>query len=224
VQRHTTEVAKQTEWRKCGRYVFGEGAPRVPTRVHGFCLLKAPRFVFPFFLQFFLFHAFLFLLSDADASTNAEQSWLRAQNIPDHQNSFFSRHAHATVPFTTMHEEIAAATEFLTSVLVKHNPLPESALLQFKSQVRVDLETRFAGHWYPGMPNKGSAYRCLQSGCGRIDPLLLGALTKCQLSTPDHFRSLTIWIDPGEVSLRLLFRLNSIDANQFCTHFVFDGS
>lgn len=103
-----------------------------------------------------------------------------------------------------MHLEIQVALNFLISFL--YNKLPRRRVNQFGEELEAALKIKFAAHWYPGQPAKGSAYRCLKTTTP-LDPVYEVAARNCglQLSDIQTFlpAEMCIWIDPGEVSYRM---------------------
>lgn len=103
-----------------------------------------------------------------------------------------------------MHVEIQVALNFLISFL--YNKLPRRRVNQFGEELEAALKAKFAGHWYPEAPAKGSAYRCLKTA-NPLDPVFEIAARNCGLELIDIQEylpsELTIWVEPGEVSYRM---------------------
>ena len=103
-----------------------------------------------------------------------------------------------------MHLEIQVALHFLISFL--YNKLPRRRVNQFGEELEAALKVKFATHWYPTHPAKGSAYRCVKT-TNPLDPVFELAAHNCGLQLADiqaYLPSeLCIWIDPGEVSYRM---------------------
>ena len=103
-----------------------------------------------------------------------------------------------------MHVEIQVALNFLISFL--YNKLPRRRVNQFGEELEQALKAKFAGHWYPNQPAKGSAYRCLKTQ-NPLDPVFEIAARNCGLELSDVQEylpaELTIWVEPGEVSYRM---------------------
>lgn len=103
-----------------------------------------------------------------------------------------------------MHVEIQVALNFLISFL--YNKLPRRRVNQFGEELEIALKAKFAGHWYPNQPAKGSAYRCLKTA-NPLDPVFEIAARNCGLELADVQEylpsELTIWVEPGEVSYRM---------------------
>jgi hypothetical protein len=63
------------------------------------------------------------------------------------------------------------------------------------------LSRRFSGHWHPAHPWRGQGHRALRWGADHRDPLLTGALNHAKIASAKLPRELTMWIDPGDVSV-----------------------
>ena len=106
-----------------------------------------------------------------------------------------------------MKEEIQIGVEFLRQFLAKYgNRLTRVQIDEFAGRLAVTLHSRYVNHWYEGAPLRGQAFRCLRVKLAEayVDPVLeqllaCMALTLGQLGLPNDF---TLWIDPGEVSVR----------------------
>ncbi|KAK4705539.1 protein Tob/BTG, partial [Phenoliferia sp. Uapishka_3] len=109
-----------------------------------------------------------------------------------------------------MDSELAAATSFLSSYL----PLPSQA--PFSIALHSHLASRYANHWHPSDPERGSAFRTLIRNGDRIDDSVVRATTDARVSRDVLESSLggrlgkvalgerwTLWVDPGCVSLRV---------------------
>jgi protein Tob/BTG len=120
-----------------------------------------------------------------------------------------------------MHLEIQLALNYLLQNL--YNKLPRRRVNLFGEELSNQLKLKYTHHWYPGNPNKGSAYRCLKTP---TDPIISSAADAVNVPLKDIIEHLPedlwIWIDPGEVSyrvggggtLRVLWRGNS-DGNNW---------
>lgn len=106
-----------------------------------------------------------------------------------------------------MKDEIREGVEFLRQFLTKYgNQLTQSQIDLFAVKLTKMLEERYVNHWYVEQPLKGQAFRCLRIKRieNYIDPVLERLLNEMnlhlnQLGLPNDF---TLWIDPGEVSVR----------------------
>ena len=106
-----------------------------------------------------------------------------------------------------MKEEIKEGVEFLRQFLIKYgNGLSSLEIDLFAVKLTDLLLERYSNHWYETQPLKGQAFRCLRLKRAEnyIDPVLDKLLKTMklninQLGLPNDF---TLWIDPGEVSVR----------------------
>lgn len=105
-----------------------------------------------------------------------------------------------------MKEEINAGVKFLRDFLARYGQLTQLQIEQFASKLTRLLLSRYANHWYEAAPLKGQAYRCLRLRRSEnyIDPVLEQILRECGLSLSQLglTNDFTLWIDPGEVSVR----------------------
>lgn len=103
-----------------------------------------------------------------------------------------------------MHVEIKVAQNFVLNFL--YNKLPRRRVNLFGEELDSALRDKFADHWYPDKPFKGSAFRCLKI-TDPADPVLNRAARESGNPIPDITDNLptdlAIWIDPGEVSYRI---------------------
>ncbi|KAK5859147.1 hypothetical protein PBY51_003234 [Eleginops maclovinus] len=104
-----------------------------------------------------------------------------------------------------MRREIAAVVFFLKRLVIKGGKLEKHKIDLFVERLTVALQEKFKGHWYPGNPSKGQAYRCIR--VNRVhgqDPELLRACQESAVQYSDLAlsRELTLWVDPGEVCCR----------------------
>ena len=103
-----------------------------------------------------------------------------------------------------MHVEIKVAQSFVLNFLF--NKLPRRRVNLFGEELESALVDKFQDHWYPDMPFKGSAYRCLRV-TDPNDPVLNRAARESGNPVSDIIENLpadlAIWIDPGEVSYRI---------------------
>lgn len=105
-----------------------------------------------------------------------------------------------------MKEEIEAGVKFLREFLAKYGQLTGLQIEQFVTKLTRLLNERYANHWYESQPLKGQAFRCLRlkRADNYIDPALEQILRECGLSLNQLglTNDFTLWIDPGEVSVR----------------------
>jgi len=105
-----------------------------------------------------------------------------------------------------MQKEIDSAVQFICGLLQARR-LSLSLVETFRIVLCEVMNGRYAGHWFPDKPCKGSAYRCMRINDQNLDPLILKAglgtgLTESQLLQllPSQ---LTVWVDPEEVAYRI---------------------
>ena len=100
--------------------------------------------------------------------------------------------------------EIKVAQNFVLNFL--YNKLPRRRVNLFGEELELALVDKFADHWYPDKPFKGSAFRCLRV-TDPNDPVLNRASRESGNPVSDIIENLpadlAIWIDPGEVSYRI---------------------
>lgn len=105
-----------------------------------------------------------------------------------------------------MKEEINSGVQFLREFLAKYGQLTALQINQFSHKLTRLLHERYANHWYVTQPMKGQAFRCirLKQVENYIDPVLEQILRECGLSLSQLglTNDFTLWIDPGEVSVR----------------------
>lgn len=103
-----------------------------------------------------------------------------------------------------MHVEVSVALNFVISYL--YNKLPRRRVNIFGEELEKCLTEKFAGHWYPEKPYRGSAYRCIKTG-SPIDPVFERASRESGVAIQDVLENLpqdlAVWVDPGEVSYRV---------------------
>ncbi|EEZ99582.2 protein BTG1 [Tribolium castaneum] len=105
-----------------------------------------------------------------------------------------------------MKEEILAAVMFFIRFIEKSDKFPQDQIENFKKHLTELLMERFEKHWFPELPTKGQAYRCIRiNGVSPIDLTLERAASKCGSSYSDLRlpTELTVWVDPSEVCYRL---------------------
>ncbi|KAJ3661434.1 hypothetical protein Zmor_005829 [Zophobas morio] len=105
-----------------------------------------------------------------------------------------------------MKEEILAAVMFFIRFIEKSDKFPQDQIENFKKHLTELLMERFEKHWFPELPTRGQAYRCIRiNGISPIDLTLERAASKCGSSYHDLRlpTELTVWVDPSEVCYRL---------------------
>uniref|UniRef100_A0A915L4Y5 Anti-proliferative protein domain-containing protein n=1 Tax=Romanomermis culicivorax TaxID=13658 RepID=A0A915L4Y5_ROMCU len=104
---------------------------------------------------------------------------------------------------TIMSVEIDTAVQFLSCLLAKYGRSAD--IDRFQLALTDAMVRHYDGHWYPTDPLKGSGYRCIRVN-GVIHPLLTEAARICKLPVKEMRQAfpseLTIWVDPGDVSVR----------------------
>lgn len=108
-----------------------------------------------------------------------------------------------------MKEEIAAAVFFVARLAKRHGSLDAESREEFAAALTSALFDTYKTHWYPHTPVKGQAYRCLRMNRAQLrDPVLERACLRSAVCYEDLGlpQEMTIWVDPGEVSCRLLRR------------------
>lgn len=109
-------------------------------------------------------------------------------------------------------QEIDAVCDCIEKIILfKLKDEHASAIKAITDDLKEKLTSRFSNHWFPETPDRGSAFRCIQSTPQRIDPLLHSSLKKhlnptmlktVLLNLPGQ-GDFTIFIDPNDVSLRV---------------------
>ncbi|GAA5984282.1 hypothetical protein JCM11641_005901 [Rhodosporidiobolus odoratus] len=109
-----------------------------------------------------------------------------------------------------MDSEVAAASSFLASYL------PSTVDDTFSRRLSTALAQRYADHWYPADPERGSACRALIRNSAQLDSFILAAAAEVGITEAVLLKALegresrvtlgdqwTLWVDPGCVSLRV---------------------
>lgn len=108
-----------------------------------------------------------------------------------------------------MLKEIEKAVEIFHSIAfgTKHNAnkLPEDKLAVFVSVLTELLTVRYEKNWFPENPERGSGYRCIRVNTQSIDPTIVESLKRAKIDLVKGLISteVTIWVDPGVVSVRI---------------------
>ncbi|XP_042538645.1 protein BTG4 [Dipodomys spectabilis] len=103
-----------------------------------------------------------------------------------------------------MRDEIATAVFFVTRLVKKHEKLSKQQMEVFAEKLMTVLFEKYRGHWYPGCPSKGQAFRCIRINNPNKEPLLERACAESNVSF-SHLglpKEMTIWVDPFEVCCR----------------------
>ncbi|XP_044138580.1 protein BTG3-like isoform X2 [Bufo gargarizans] len=101
-----------------------------------------------------------------------------------------------------MHLEIKAAVNFLVKILGLKKTMKPHELDALGKHLVCILCDKYQGHWYPDMPARGQAFRCIRINPWQYaDESLLQACARCgieytRLPLPEE---ITLWIDPFDV-------------------------
>lgn len=115
---------------------------------------------------------------------------------------------HGVCPGLAAAPELTACASFIGRCLARAAALPEDVAARAAMQLRDGLARRYAGHWHPAVPLLGSGFRCLEFAPSRPDPLFMEALAGAGVpagaiaGVAAKLGMLTLWVDPGEVSMR----------------------
>uniref|UniRef100_A0A0B7A853 Anti-proliferative protein domain-containing protein n=1 Tax=Arion vulgaris TaxID=1028688 RepID=A0A0B7A853_9EUPU len=108
-----------------------------------------------------------------------------------------------------MLKEIQKAVEVFHRIAfgTKNNvgKFPESKLAAFITVLTELLTVRYEKNWYPENPDRASGYRCIRVNNQSVDPTIVESLKRAKVElTKGLIRTeLTIWVDPGVVSVRI---------------------
>eukprot|EP00050_Salpingoeca_kvevrii_P002839 m.204681 g.204681 ORF g.204681 m.204681 type:complete len:194 (+) comp10698_c6_seq1:86-667(+) len=99
--------------------------------------------------------------------------------------------------------EVHTAAAFVANLLKSYADAETRE--RFTGALVAELQTRFAGHWYPESPLRGSGLRCIQSVRGGVDPSVAEAALRAGIAgIADLLPSeLYVWIDPASVAYRI---------------------
>ncbi|KAI8771555.1 protein BTG3 [Biomphalaria glabrata] len=83
--------------------------------------------------------------------------------------------------------------------------ISESKLASFVAVLTELLLARYQNNWFPENPERGSGFRCIRVNTQSIDPTILECLKRSKVGIPKSLShtELTIWVDPGVVSVRI---------------------
>lgn len=86
-----------------------------------------------------------------------------------------------------------------------HKYISESKLANFITILTELLFNRYEKNWYPENPDRGSGYRCIRVNTQCIDPTIKESMKRASINLPGELMAseLTIWVDPGVVSVRI---------------------
>lgn len=108
-----------------------------------------------------------------------------------------------------MRKEIDKAVEIFHRIALKsrlsgYDKVSDLQLNAFVSVLTELLLNRYKNNWYPMSPNRGSGYRCLRINGQCIDPTVVEGLKRAGISVKNiNGTELTVWVDPGVVSVRI---------------------
>ncbi|XP_015345539.1 protein BTG4 [Marmota monax] len=103
-----------------------------------------------------------------------------------------------------MRDEIAVAVFFVTRLVKEHEKLSKQQIEKFAEKLMIILFETYRGHWHPGCPSKGQAFRCIRINNQNKDPILERACAESNVNF-SHLglpKELTLWVDPFEVCCR----------------------
>jgi BTG family len=75
--------------------------------------------------------------------------------------------------------------------------------LEFRQNLRSLMLKRFAGHWHPERPDRGSGYRAILSDNVQVDSILLEALAMCEPWLERHRPSAKHSVNPHALARHL---------------------
>lgn len=101
--------------------------------------------------------------------------------------------------------EITYGVNFLRRLL--ESKFSADQLEKFSSNLTALLKERYCGHWKPNQPTHGNAYRSIHTTADKMDPVIRSAAELAEMPGKSIMAalpcSLTLWIDPFEVSYRI---------------------
>ncbi|XP_069804078.1 protein BTG3-like [Dendropsophus ebraccatus] len=104
-----------------------------------------------------------------------------------------------------MREELVAGVNYIKTLANRFQKLDPSVVDLFGYKLAEILCKKYTGHWYPEKPMKGNAYRCIMVDRENRDESILQACALSGLKYNDLSlpKTMSLWIDPYEVSCRL---------------------
>jgi len=103
--------------------------------------------------------------------------------------------------------EVQQAIKLLRDFLEMNRRIHPDKIDCFCNRLERLLIERYANHWHPQRPHKGSAYRCLRLSERHMDPVIATAAKESGVSKDELASTLptelTVWIDPYDVSYRI---------------------
>ena len=105
-----------------------------------------------------------------------------------------------------MHFEVTIGLNFIRSYL--YDKLPRRRVNMFGEELEKQIKMKFLNHWHTDKTYKDSGYRCLKLTSDHIDPVFIKAAQDSGLELQEIVKNLPqyfiLWIDPGEISYRLV--------------------
>lgn len=105
--------------------------------------------------------------------------------------------------------EVRAAAEWFVTQVISKQGLSSEQLSKLQSALQQTLEAKYAGHWYADQPWRGNAFRSVgfDRRTNHLDNAVIRAgemvgITEFSSRIMPIYTSFTIWVDPGEVSVR----------------------
>lgn len=117
-----------------------------------------------------------------------------------------------------MLKQIEKAVEvFRRMIFGRSTNIPQHKLDVFVATLTDVLKDRYENYWFPENPERASAYRCIRINNQSIDPVVVESLKRAKIDVVETLMSteLTIWVDPGEVYVRIGEEHGSIGAAAF---------
>jgi hypothetical protein len=98
--------------------------------------------------------------------------------------------------------EVASAAKWWASRMRQHD-LSQQELNTFEQALRIGIEARCDGHWYPSDPRRGSGHRSVVNDL-TIDPLLTSAAATARIrDVASRLPRAVLWINPGGVRVQV---------------------
>eukprot|EP00291_Cryptomonas_curvata_P009968 CAMPEP_0172187510 /NCGR_PEP_ID=MMETSP1050-20130122/21386_1 /TAXON_ID=233186 /ORGANISM="Cryptomonas curvata, Strain CCAP979/52" /LENGTH=147 /DNA_ID=CAMNT_0012861857 /DNA_START=501 /DNA_END=944 /DNA_ORIENTATION=- len=98
--------------------------------------------------------------------------------------------------------EVASAAKWWASRMRQHD-LSQQELNTFEQALRIGMEARCDGHWYPSDPRRGSGHRSVVNDL-TIDPLLTSAAATARIrDVASRLPRAVLWINPGGVQVQV---------------------
>ncbi len=86
---------------------------------------------------------------------------------------------------------------------MRQHDLSQQELNTFEQALRIGIEARCDGHWYPSDPRRGSGHRSIVNDL-TIDPLLTSAAATARIrDVASRLPRAVLWINPGGVRVQV---------------------